>query len=33
MNTLGADHVMNIAAGFRKWTKLLQAAGDDGRLP
>lgn len=33
MNPLGADDVTNIKAAFRKWTKLLQAAEDDGDLP
>jgi hypothetical protein len=33
MNPLGADDVTNIKAAFRKWTKLLQAAEDDGKLP
>jgi hypothetical protein len=33
MNPLGADDIANIKAAFRKWTKLLQKAEDDGKLP
>jgi hypothetical protein len=33
MNPLGADDVSNIKAAFRKWTKLLQAAEGEGKLP